>query len=161
MASPSISLENILLKIKWVSDVAKWKSFWNSFLLGFSITGTDDLQNSRGREGTIFYSTLSLPPAHEHWDIYFQLCMWDDYHVFLIATLVFTRLLLDEISSLIKLALDWLIDWLIDWWCNVCLCIWWIDSGFLLQWFDMGNRWIWTRIDYHTCITSEPTKQVC
>ena len=114
MASPSISLENILLKIKWVSDVAKWKSFWNSFLLGFSITDTDDLQNSRGREGTIFYSTLSLPPAHEHWDIYFQLCMWDDYHVFLIATLVFTRLLLDEISSLIKLALDWLIDWLID-----------------------------------------------
>ena len=25
-----------------------------------------------------FYSTLPLPPAHEHPDIYSQLCMWDD-----------------------------------------------------------------------------------
>ena len=71
------------------------------FLSGFSSTDTDDSQDSRGREGTIFYSTLPLPPAHEHWDIYLQLCMWDDYHVFLIATLVFTRLLLDEIYHLI------------------------------------------------------------
>ena len=54
----------------------------------------------------------------------------------------------------------WLIDWLIDWWCNVCLFTWWIDSKFLLQLFDRGNRWIWTRIDYHSCITSEPTNQV-
>ena len=49
----------------------------------------------------------------------------------------------------------WLIDWLIDWWCNVCLFTWWINSRCLLQPFDMGNRWIWTRIDYecrvHTC----------
>ena len=30
-------------------------------------------------------------------------CMWDDYHAFLIATLVFTRLLLDEIYHLIEL----------------------------------------------------------
>ena len=67
---------------------------------------TEDSQESRGREGTIFYSTLSLPPAHEHWDIYLQLCMWDDYHVFLIATLVFTRLLLDEFFHLIKLPID-------------------------------------------------------
>ena len=36
--------------------------------------------------------------------------MWDDYHVFLIATLVFTRLLLDEIYYLIELPFDWLID---------------------------------------------------
>ena len=50
--------------------------------------------------------------------------------------------------------------WLIDWWCNVCLFTWWIDSMFLLQRFDIGNRWIWTRIDYHPCITSKPTNQV-
>ena len=25
----------------------------------------------------------------------------------------------------------------------------------------MGNRWIWTGIDYHPCITSEPTNQMC
>ena len=33
---------------------------------------------------------------------------WDDYHVFLIATLVFTRLQLDEIYHLIELQFDWL-----------------------------------------------------
>ena len=72
--------------------------FFFFFLSGFSFTDTNDSQDSRGRERTIFYSTLPLPPAHEHSDIYLQLCMWDDYHTFLIATLVFTRLLLDEIS---------------------------------------------------------------
>ena len=50
------------------------------FLSEFSFTDTDDSQDSRGREGTIFYSTLPLPPAHEHSDFYLQLCMWDDYH---------------------------------------------------------------------------------
>ena len=79
------------------------------FLLRFSFTDTDDSQDRRGREGTIFYSTLPLPPAHEHSDIYLQLCMWDDYHVFLIATLVFTRLLLDEIYYLIELPFDFFV----------------------------------------------------
>ena len=80
------------------------------FAIKIFFTDTDDLQDSRGREGIIFYSTLPLPPAHEHWDIYLQLCMWDDYHVFLIATLVFTRLLLDEIYHFIELPFEWLID---------------------------------------------------
>ena len=84
------------------------------FLFFFSIrvffTDIDDSQDSRGREGTIFYSTVLLSPAHEHWDIYLQLYMWDDYHVFLIATLVFTRLLLDEFFHLIELPFEWLID---------------------------------------------------
>ena len=55
----------------------------------------------------------------------------------------------------------WITVWVIDWWCNVCLFTKWIDSRFLLQRFDMENRWIWTRIDYHPCITSELTNQVC
>ena len=38
----------------------------SSFLSSFSFTGTDNPQHSRGREGTIFYSTLPLLPAHEH-----------------------------------------------------------------------------------------------
>ena len=121
-------------------------------LSGFSFTNTDDSQDSKGREGTIFYSTLPLPPAHEHWDIYLQFCMWDDYHVFLIATLVFTRLLPDEVYYLIELPFDW--------WCIVCLFTSWIDTRFLLQRFDIGSSWIWTRIDYHLCITSQPTNQV-
>ena len=66
--------------------------------------------DNRGREGAIFYSTLPLPLVYEHWDIYLQLCMWDDYHIFLIATLVFTRLLLDKIYHLIELPFDWLFD---------------------------------------------------
>ena len=39
------------------------------FFQGFPFTDTDDSQDSRGREGIIFYSTLPLPPAHEHSDI--------------------------------------------------------------------------------------------
>ena len=35
----------------------------------------DDSQDRMGRERSIFYSTLPLPPAHEHSDIYLQLCM--------------------------------------------------------------------------------------
>ena len=81
------------------------------FLSGFYFTETDDSQDWRGREGTIFYFTLPLPPAHEHSDIYLQLCMWDDYHIFLIASFVFTRLLLDEIYRLIELPFDWLMMW--------------------------------------------------
>ena len=80
------------------------------FSITFSFTYTDDSQDSKGMEGTIFYSTLPLPPAHEHWDIYLQLCIWDDYHVFLIAMLVFTRLLLDEFYHITELPFDWLFD---------------------------------------------------
>ena len=133
------------------------------FLSGFSFTDTDDTQDRRVREGIIFYSTLPLPPAQENWDIYLQLCMWDDYHVFLIATFVFTRLLLDEIYHLIEIPF-----WLIDWWCYVFFFTWWIqffslldELGFLLQQFDMRTQWIWTCIDCHPCITSEPTNQAC
>ena len=74
--------------------------------MGFSLIDTDDSQDSKGREGTIFYYTLPLPLAHEHSDIYLQLCMWIDYHIFLIAPLVFTRLLPHEIYHLIELPFD-------------------------------------------------------
>ena len=55
----------------------------------------------------------------------------------------------------------WITIWVIDWWCNVCLFTWWFYTRFLLQRSDITNCWIWTRIDYHPCITSEPTSQVC
>ena len=80
------------------------------FLSGFSFTDNDKSQDSRGMEGTVFCSSLALPPAHEHLDIYLQLYTWDNYPVFPIPTLVFTRLLLDEIYHLIELLFDWLID---------------------------------------------------
>ena len=99
------------------------------FLSGFSFTDTNDSHDSRGREETFFYSALPLPSAHKYSDIYLQLCKWDDYHVFLITALVFTRLLLDiyrlEIYRLIQLPFDWLIE-------DACLLvfIWWFDSRF-------------------------------
>ena len=99
-----ISVKNIQLYSCWSSS----KFFF--FLSSFFFTNIDYSNDSSGKEGTIFYSTLPLPPVHEHSDIYLQLCMWDNYHVFLIATLAFTRLILDEIYHLIKLPFDWLTD---------------------------------------------------
>ena len=102
---------NIVKEKEVTRHITAEPEWWFFFLSGFSFTDTDDLQDSRGREGTIFYSTLPLPPAHEHSDIYMQLCIWDDYHIFLIAPFVFTRLLLDEIYHLIELPFDWLMMW--------------------------------------------------
>ena len=61
-------------------------------------------QQGKGGDHLLFHSTTST--RSRHWDIYLELCMWDDYHVFLIATLVFTRLLLDEFFHLIELPID-------------------------------------------------------
>ena len=127
---------------------------WFFFLSGYFFTDTDDSQGSREREGIIFYSTLPLPPAHKHWGIYLQLCMWDDYLIFLIACVYQTATRWDLPPYRITI-------WVIDWWCKVFLFTWWIDTRFLLQRFDIGNRWIWNRIDYNPRITSEPTNQVC
>ena len=113
-----------------------------SFLFpsGVSFTDTGDSQDARGREKTIFYSTLLLPPgdkdlgiylfystlllppAHKHLGIYLQLYMWDEYHIFLMATLVFTRLLLDEFYDLTELLFNWLMMW--HYFLFVCLMIW-------------------------------------
>ena len=79
------------------------------FSIRVFLTDTDDSQDNRETEGNI-YSTPPLRPAHEHWNIYLQLCMWDDYHIILIATLVFTRLLRVETYHLIELPFEWLID---------------------------------------------------
>ena len=52
--------ENIDMFIKFPTS-----SFVFFFLSGFSFTDTDNSQDNRGRERTIFYSTVPLPPAHE------------------------------------------------------------------------------------------------
>ena len=93
-------------------------------LSGFSFTGTDDSQDSRGREETIFYSTLPLPPAHEHWDIYLQFCMWDDYHVFLIASLCLLGCYSMRFTTLSNYHL-------IDWLMMQCLYV------YLMNWFKV------------------------
>ena len=49
--------------------------FFVCFLSGYSFTDTNYSQDSRRKEGTMFYSSISLPLAHEHSDTYLQLCM--------------------------------------------------------------------------------------
>ena len=89
---------------------------------GFFFHGHGWLTGQQGKGGDHLLFTLPLPPVHEHSDIYLQLCMWDDYHIFLIAPLVFTRLLLDEIYDLIELPF-------VDWWCDIYLFI------YVMIWF--------------------------
>ena len=46
------------------------------------------LTEQQTKVGNHLHSSLRFPPAHEQSNIYFQLCMWDDYHVFLIVSLM-------------------------------------------------------------------------
>ena len=57
--------------------------------------------------------------------LFATLHMWNDNHIFLIASLVSTRLLLNEIYHVIELPF-WLIDDVI---LSVCLFTWWFDSS--------------------------------
>ena len=83
--------------------------------------------------------------------------IWNDYHIFLISTLVFTRLLLDEILPPYRITI-----WLIDDVQFVLVCLLGdLILGFCYSNLYTGNRWTRTCIDYHPCITSEPTNQVC
>ena len=90
----------------------------------------------------------------DHSDIYLQLCMWDEYHIF------FTRLYLPGCYSMRFTTLS--NYHFIDWWWNFGFRFFtcWFDSRFLLQLFEHWNRWTRTRIVYHLCISSEPTNQM-
>ena len=107
-----LELCNICLYIQvecsfWVTFLFSKKVFF--FYQGFlSQTLTTHRTAGEGRGPS--YSTLQLPPAHEHSDIYLQLCTWDGYHIFLIVTLAFTKLLLDEIYHMLKLLFDSFMD---------------------------------------------------
>ena len=79
----------------------------------------------------------------------------NDYHIFLIAPLVFTdcySMRFITLSSYISLINDVILIFV--------YLIWWFDSMLLLQQFDTGNRWIQIHIDHNPCITSEHTNQV-
>ena len=143
------------------ADFSNFKLFTitNFFLSGFSLAvfiDTDDSQDSRGGERVIFYSTQPLPPTHKHSDIYLQRCMWDDYHVFLIATIAFTRLLVNEIYNLIELPFDWLV----------------VDAMFVCLLDDLILGFYYSNLiretggfefasSIHPCIRSEVTNQAC
>ena len=81
--------------------IAKFKPFsiWVFFHRHWWFTE----QQAKG--GNHLYSSLPLVPTQEHWDIYLQLCMWDDYHKILFLSFITTRLLLNEIYHLTELPL--------------------------------------------------------
>ena len=119
------------------------------------------------------YSTLPIPPAHKHSDIYLQLFMWDDYHIFLIATLVFTRLPLDGILPPSRITI-WLIDDVIL--IFVCLHVELILGFVTAIWHEkpvdsnshqlsiilvLQVNWLTNCATLVTPNTSKPTNQVC
>ena len=69
-------MPKVINAVKPHEKINRLKSTCNIFffLSGFSFMDTDNSQDSRGREGIFVYSSLPLPPAHEHSDIYLQLC---------------------------------------------------------------------------------------
>ena len=109
------------------------------FPTGFSLTDTDDSQDSKGRQETIFYFTLPLPSAHEHSEIYLQLCMWWLSRIFNRNSCAY------QTATRWDLPPYWITILLID---DVTLSFCLRDDlilAFLLQQFETGNRWIWTR----------------
>ena len=97
----------------------KAELFLHFFMSGFPFMDTDNSEGSTGRKETTLYSWLPFPSAHNHSDIYLQLCMWDDYRVFFIASHLITRLFLDEIYHLWEFVFDYFFMecWLhFNWW---------------------------------------------
>ena len=94
------------------------------------------------KRGDHLYLSLPLSPAHGYAGIYLQLCMWDDYQVFLFLWLVTTRLAFDETYPLLNYHK------------HFCLFFWRLGTRYLLQQFEIGNRWIQACIDCHRCFYS-------
>ena len=90
-------------------------------------------QQAKGGDHLLFYSTTHLLTNIQT----FILQLWDDNHIFQIAPLVFTRLLLDEIYHLIELLFDWLMMW--AWFVLVYLLIWFKDF--------IAAIWYWKPVD--------------
>ena len=105
-------------------SVMNWSFFFYLGYLSRTLT-----THRTARDPSIFYSTLALPPAHEHSEICLQLCMWDDYRISFNRTACIyqtaTRLDLPPLSN----------NHLTYWWCEVSFCLftWWFDTRFLLQ----------------------------
>ena len=87
----------------------KWDTFKKKifFYQGFALFP----QDSRWREGPSFIQLYYFHPLTSIQTFILQLWTWDDYHIFLITPLLFTRLPLDKIYHLIELLFDWLMMW--------------------------------------------------
>ena len=100
--------------------------FFFLFYQGFFFTDADDLQDSRGREGTLlFYSTPSTR-SRTFRHLFVTLDVKWLSRIFCRNACIYqtaTRWYLPPYWITI-----WLIDWLIDWWCNVCLLVCLLDD---------------------------------
>ena len=112
------------------------------FLSRFSFTDTDDSQDSRGREGTIF-----IPLYHFH--------PLTNRHLFATLHVRWLSHIFNRTACIYQAATPWYLPpyritiWLNDDVILVFVCL--RDDliqAFLLQ-FETGNRWTRTRINYH------------
>ena len=115
-------MTNTFLKIS--SPNTHYTSYVISFYQVFLSQTLTKHRTAGEQSGSSFVPFYHFHPLTNIQDIYLQLRVWDEYHIFLIATLVFTRLLLNEIYHLIELSFDWLIDWLMMQCLFVYLMIW-------------------------------------
>ena len=65
--------------------------FFFFLLSGFSFTDTDNSKDSSEGRGPSFIPPYHFYPLMNIQTFILKLCTWDDYHIFLIALLVFTR----------------------------------------------------------------------
>ena len=99
------------------------------FLSGFSFTDTDISHDSRGEEATIFYSTVPLPAADEHSDIYF------DFTREMVITYFYSQRL--NLPHCYSMRLTTLSNYyLINWGCNMLVFVCWFDLRFWYSYFS-------------------------
>ena len=107
MRGPQISLFGFFYKKKRLQF----------FFIRVFFTDTDNSQDSRGREGTIFYSTLPLPPAHEHSDIFATL------HVRWLSRIFNRNACVYQTATRWDLPPYRITIWVVDWWCRDCIAV--------------------------------------
>ena len=125
------------------------------FLSRFYFTDIDDSQDSRGKGGNhlLFHSTTSTHSRTlRH--------LFTTFHMRWLSRIFNSNVCVYQTATRWDLPPYRIAIWLIDWWCNVFCLLDELILGFCYNDFDMRNQWIWTRINYHPCITSEPTNQV-
>ena len=79
------------------SIIVKRSDFFIFLYLGF-LSHRLTIYRTVGEGSGYLNSSLLLPYAHEHSDIYLQVSSWNDYRVFLILVHVITRMLPDKIE---------------------------------------------------------------
>ena len=154
----------------WVDVAWRWTCFLHKklcvrtpvffvfFLSWFSFIDIDDSQDSRGREGgdhLLFHSTTSTRSRTFRYLFATLHVRWLS-HIFNRTACIYqtaTRCDLPPYRTTI---------WLIDDVKLVFVCLLKdLMLGLCYSNLFTGNRWTRARIDYHPCITSEPTNQMC